>query len=106
MQLLLKEKDAGQRPRPWRRWRSPGRRLIGPLWLITLRINEIQAAMEPLAAQHPPILSVEQAAQLAGLAPSTLRRKVSEGRFKKSVKRGKPMRFWRDRFIQGLFQQK
>lgn len=47
----------------------------------------------------PPILSLEQAAQLAHLAPSTLKRLVSEGYFGNSVRRGKPIAFWRNRFV-------
>jgi hypothetical protein len=30
----------------------------------------------------------------------TFYKKVSEGEFKHSVKRGKPLLFWRDRFVQ------
>jgi hypothetical protein len=54
--------------------------------------------------EFPPILSLEQAAKLAHLAPSTLKRKVSEGHFKDSVKRGKPLLFWRDKFVKELLK--
>ena len=49
--------------------------------------------------QFPPILSLEQAAALAHLAPSTVKRLVSEGCFSHSARRGKPLVFWRDRFV-------
>ena len=48
----------------------------------------------------PPILIPEEAAQLLRLKVSTLYRHVSEGRYGGAVKRGKPLRFWRDRLIQ------
>ncbi len=60
--------------------------------------DEIAAAFQndPL---FPPILSLEQAAQLAHLAPGTLKRLVCEGFFANSVRRGKPIAFWRNRFV-------
>jgi len=60
--------------------------------------DEIEAAFrnDPL---FPPILSLEQAAQLAHLAPGTLKRLVCEGFFANSVRRGKPIAFWRNRFV-------
>jgi excisionase family DNA binding protein len=48
----------------------------------------------------PPILTPEEAAGLLRLKVSTLYRHVSEGRYSGAVKRGKPLRFWRDRLIQ------
>jgi hypothetical protein len=56
-----------------------------------------------MGEQFPPILSLNQAADLAGLKASTLKRKVSEGCFASCVRRGKPLRIWRDRFVQQLF---
>ncbi|MGC4033119.1 MAG: hypothetical protein QM754_15560 [Tepidisphaeraceae bacterium] len=50
-------------------------------------------------ATHPPILSLEEAAELVKLRPQTLKRKVSEGLYSTSVVRGKPLRFWRDRLV-------
>ena len=52
------------------------------------------------------ILTLKQAAALIGLKPSTLKRKVSEGHFKGSVKRGKPLLFWKPRFILQLWNNK
>ncbi len=48
----------------------------------------------------PPVLTPQEAAGLLRIKVSTLYRHVSEGRYAGSVKRGKPLRFWRDRLIQ------
>lgn len=48
----------------------------------------------------PPILTPDEAARLLRLKLSTLYRHVSEGRYGGAVKRGKPLRFWRDRLVQ------
>jgi hypothetical protein len=55
--------------------------------------------------RYSPILTLQQAAELAHLAPGTLKRKVSEGYFKGAVSRGKPLLFWRDRFILKLWNK-
>ncbi len=47
----------------------------------------------------PPILTPDEAARLLRLKVSTLYRHVSEGRYSGAVKRGKPLRFWRDRLV-------
>jgi hypothetical protein len=60
--------------------------------------QEITAAIEPSAL--PPILTPEEAAGLLRLKLSTLYRHACEGRYSGAVKRGKPLRFWRDRLIQ------
>ncbi len=52
----------------------------------------------------PPVLTPEEAARLLRLKVSTLYRHVSEGRYRGAVKRGKPLRFWRDRLIQEFMQ--
>lgn len=48
----------------------------------------------------PPILNPDEAAQLLQIKRSTLYRHASEGRYGSAIKRGKPLRFWRDRLIQ------
>jgi excisionase family DNA binding protein len=48
----------------------------------------------------PPVLTPREAARLLRIKVSTLYRHVSEGRYRAAVKRGKPLRFWRDRLIQ------
>jgi hypothetical protein len=75
-----------------------GRPFAGRRCRKPLGYDEIEAAFrnDPL---FPPILSLEQAAQLAHLAPGTLKRLVSEGFFVDSVRRGKPIAFWRNRFV-------
>lgn len=75
--------------------------LINP---VQLSLAEIRRAYEPVITNYPPILSLKQAAEIAHLAPSTLKRKVSEGAFKESAKRGKPLKFWRDKFVQELMR--
>lgn len=52
----------------------------------------------------PPVLTPEEAARLLRVKISTLYRHVSEGRYRGAVKRGKPLRFWRDRLIQEFMQ--
>ena len=47
----------------------------------------------------PPILTPHEAAGLLRIKISTLYRHVSEGRYSGAVKRGKPLRFWRDRLV-------
>lgn len=58
---------------------------------------QAQAAGEELGL--PPIMTLEEAARAVRMSPQTLRRKISEGHFKNSVKRGWPVLFWRDAFI-------
>ena len=58
--------------------------------------TELSAAL----ADKPPVLTPDEAADLLRLKVSTLYRHVSEGRYSGAVKRGKPLRFWRDRLVQ------
>jgi len=60
--------------------------------------NEVVAAFVS-DTRFPPLLSLDQAAQLAHFAPGTIKRLASEGYFRNSVRRGKPIAFWRDRFV-------
>ena len=89
-----------------------------PVWLVSLlakreplmkpfadvSLPDIRKAFENIGDDCPPVLSLAQAAKLAHVAPSTLKRKVSEGQFKESVKRGKPLLFWRDKFVKELLK--
>jgi excisionase family DNA binding protein len=59
-----------------------------------------QQELESALNQYPPILTPQEAARLLQLKLSTLYRHLSEGRYNSAVKRGKPLRFWRDRLIQ------
>lgn len=65
---------------------------------VPLTMNDIREAFA-VPAEVPPILSLDEAAALVKLRPQTLKRKVSEGLYAKSVVRGKPLRFWRDRLV-------
>jgi len=67
-------------------------------------LPDIRKAFENTSEDFPPVLSLEQAAKLSHLAPSTIKRKVSEGMFKDSAKRGKPLLFWRDKFVKELLK--
>ncbi len=58
--------------------------------------SELNAALGYL----PPILTPDEAARLLRLKISTLYRHVSEGRYGGAVKRGKPLRFWRNRLVE------
>ena len=89
----MKHADPQDEAHNARRRRFADRRVRKPLGH-----EEIEAAFRN-DPQFPPILSLEQAAQLAHLAPGTLKRLVSEGFFVNSVRRGKPIAFWRDRFV-------
>jgi excisionase family DNA binding protein len=57
---------------------------------------ELESALKDLQ----PVLTPEEAAAVLRLKVSTLYRQVSEGRYSGAVKRGKPLRFWRDRLVQ------
>jgi excisionase family DNA binding protein len=59
-----------------------------------------QSELDPALRNVPPVLTPEEAADLLRIKVSTLYRHVSEGRYGSAVKRGKPLRFWRDRLVQ------
>ncbi len=63
--------------------------------------KEIRTA---LGDGYKPIITVGEASALSGLAVKTIQKKVSEGCFTQSVKRGRPLLFWRDRFVQELMR--
>lgn len=56
--------------------------------------------MESALTGYPPVLTPAEAANLLRLEVSTLYRHIYEGKYRKAVKRGKPLRFWRDRLVQ------
>lgn len=58
--------------------------------------QELGSALEG----YPPVLTPDEAAALLRLKVSTLYRHTSEGKYASAVKRGKPLRFWRDRLVQ------
>jgi len=68
---------------------------------IKLPTREIHQAVGDM---YPPILTLEEAAAIARMAPSTLKKKLSEGAFADCVKRNKPLLFWRDRFIKQVMK--
>ncbi len=64
---------------------------------MNLTPEEIARSVD--TTKFPAILNPDQAAELLQVAKTTLYRKVSEGSFRAAVRRGKPLRFWRDRLI-------
>lgn len=101
MKLKFKPKDDKPKTPAWLESLLAKREsLIKPFADVSL--PDIRKAFENIGDDFPPVLSLDQAATLAHLAPSTLKRKVSEGHFKESVKRGKPLLFWRDKFVKEL----
>lgn len=89
------------RPTPRRSWTvsqssptaSP-RRTIGMATVTPEMVAEAS-----VAAGWPPVMTLHEAAEAMRISPQTLRRYVSEGKFKKSVKRGWPVLFWRDSLL-------
>jgi hypothetical protein len=67
-------------------------------------IKNAVRAYAPLSAEFPPILSLNQAAKMALIATSTLKRHVSEGKYKYCVFRKKPLHFCRDKFVVELMR--
>lgn len=63
-----------------------------------------QPELETGLKELPPILTPQEAAALLRLNLSTLYRHVSEGRYAAAVRRGKPLRFWRERLVQEFMQ--
>lgn len=78
---------------------TPSRRLIG----LDIPLHEARAMAEEY--ELPPIITLEEAATIARRSPFTIKRLVSEGRFPRSAKTGKPLLFLRDRFIQELVKE-
>ena len=72
--------------------------------ITTMNRKLTQPELDGSLRQLPPILTPSEAASLLRLKISTLYRHVSEGRYNGAVKRGKPLRFWRDRLVQEFMQ--
>ncbi len=64
--------------------------------------DEIESAVD--AARFPPILTPDEAARLLRISKSTVDHMGRRGALKGSGKRGKPLRFWRDRLIREYFR--
>ena len=68
--------------------------------------QEIRAAFDsgPWAERFPPVLNVEQAAELAGVPVGTIYDWSSREQLSScAAKRGKRLRIWRDAFVLFLF---
>jgi len=75
---------------------------IRSIGLAMISTKEIKAAVED--TNIPMILTLDEAAEIARCAPQTLRRHVSEGQYKDCVSRGKPLLFFRDKFIKEVMK--
>jgi hypothetical protein len=71
-----------------------------------LSIEEVETAFASYGDRFLPILSLRQAAELAHISPNTLKRQISEGRYRNCVVRRKPLLVWRNRFVVELFKRK
>ena len=69
-------------------------------WGAIMRQKLTQAELEAALNNLPPVMTPIEAAMLLRLKLSTLYPHVSEGKYSSAVKRGKPLRFWRDRLVQ------
>ncbi len=79
---------------------APRSRVEGASRTIGLAmVSPEMVAEAALTAGWPPVMTLEEAAEAMRISPQTLRRYVSEGKFKKCVKRGWPTLFWRDSLI-------
>ena len=101
LRLRPSNDDSGGKKRGGRPRQLPGLPLRHD---AKLGLAEIRHAFEAYTEKYPPVLDVNQAAEISRLAPGTLKRKASEGAYKDSVKRGKPLLFWRDKFVQELMK--
>lgn len=75
---------------------------------ISLKTEEIVAAFDTgeWSERFPPVLNIQQAAELLQLSKATLYDWSSRGRLKHcSRKVGKHLRFWRDRLLHVVFNQ-
>ncbi len=69
-------------------------------------LDQIRASVALMDPQSPVVLTLQEAALIGRMAAATLKRRVNEGAFKKVVKRGKPLLFFRDLFIQELMRDR
>lgn len=69
---------------------------------LNIPLHEARSMAEEY--ELPPIITLNEAALIARRSTHTIKRLVSEGRFPKSAKPGKPLLFHRDRFIQEVMK--
>lgn len=72
----------------------------GPPEPPRLSAHELKQIVDIYIERYGPILSLDEAASVAKLSKSTLRRYVCEGCFTNCVYRGRPLRFLTQRFIE------
>lgn len=61
--------------------------------------EEISLAVQKMDPVPPLILNVAQAAEISHYTVGTLRKLAGQDRFPGSTIKGKPLRFWRDKFV-------
>jgi len=69
---------------------------------LNIPVREISESLE--RRDIPPLLTLQDAAGHVGLRPSTLKRHVSEGKYEGSVRHGRPLMFYSDRFFKTFLQ--
>ena len=68
---------------------------------MKLTRDEISASID--GDRYPPILTPKQAAELLQVSLPTIYRWSSEDRYSLAIRRGRPLRIWRDRLIEQFF---
>ena len=76
--------------------RRSRRRPAEPQPLLTL--DQVEAFFQNNPHSYGLFIDVDEAAEISGNTPGTLRKHVSEGRYDRSVIKGRPLRFVRDLF--------
>ena len=71
----------------------------GQIGLAMIPLNEVREAVATRSAPLPEVLTLDEAAVLLRIAPSTLKKRVCRGELKDCVRRGRPLLFWRDRLL-------
>ena len=62
--------------------------------------------MREIVEAYGPFLSLEKAAEIAGIAYSTLKKHISQGLYDNCVKRGKPNRLLADQAVDAAHQRR
>ena len=74
---------------------SSASKAVSPL----VPLEEIAAVIQQMDPVPPVILNAEEAANISRYTVGTLKKLAGEDRFPLSTIKGKPVRFWRDKFV-------
>ena len=69
---------------------------------VQMTPEETQKTLAEYAGKYPPVIGIKEASEITSLAISTLHRKVSQNKYDDCVKRGKPLKFHRDKLVRRL----